>query len=64
MTKHLIKILECAPYGFPIGWVAARVSEGNYRLAAIDALAFVAMVGGLYIWDAKRVAGQGVRDTP
>lgn len=58
MLKVLIKALEGIPYGFPIGWVAARAAEGDYRRAAIDTLACISMIGVLLIWDMKHTSRQ------
>lgn len=46
--NRLIKIMEGAPYGFPLGWIAARFSEGRYELAGWDALFCLAFIGALY----------------
>lgn len=36
MLKQIERILYGVPFGFPMGWVAARISEGNYGLALWD----------------------------
>lgn len=40
-----------ARYGFPMGWIAARIAEGNYKLAVVDIIVVLALLGALSLVD-------------
>ncbi len=43
--KKLIENMAWLPFGFPLGWVAARVADGQYQIALFDLLGCLALIG-------------------
>lgn len=48
MMKRLIAI-SSVPFGVPIGWIAARIAEGKYQIAAIDAVSIIFILAVLIL---------------
>lgn len=44
MLQTIERILYGAPFGFPLGWIAARLTEGQYKLAFWDAIGVCVLV--------------------
>lgn len=49
VVKKLIKEMTWFPFGFPLGWIASRISDGRYDIAALDLVGCVVIVGIMYL---------------
>jgi hypothetical protein len=52
--KKISEILVGAPFGFPLGWAAARINDGQYAIAAMDLISCLAVLC-LVTWLSERV---------
>lgn len=43
--RKLMTNLAWVPFGFPLGWISARVADGKFEVALLDLLGCLALIG-------------------
>jgi len=44
-----MKQILARSYCFPIGWIAARLADGQWKIAIINAVGILALLGALHL---------------